>query len=103
MMKTVVEILMPVINEAGEYLDVEGKPMERNKIIHGKSVIPEQQFSKELYYLLHWGLETNFTYDDKGNSIPYSSTVGICQHIKTGHIQTFHPAVIRVIGMEQKK
>jgi len=91
---TVVEIQKPVYNEDGELLDIENKPMDAKKINQ------KQQFIAEMYYLLHWGLETNFVYDQSHNPIPYSSTVGICQHIKTGVIETFIPGVIKVIGNE---
>jgi len=94
---TVIEVQKPVYNEDGELLDVENKPMD------SKRKDQKQQLTGEMYYLLHWGLETNFVYDKSQNPIPYSSTIGICQHIKTGVIETFIPGVIKVIGHEVNK
>jgi len=98
MKRTVVEVLKPVYNERGEYLDVNNEPMSMD--IKKGSKQQEQQFSIEQYYLLHWGLETSIEYDADKNPIPYTSTVGICQHLKTGHIETFLPGILKVIGTE---
>jgi hypothetical protein len=96
-LQTVIEIQKPVYNEAGELLDIDNEPMDVSKLDQ------KQQFLGELYYLLHWGLETNFVYDQNNTPIPYSSTVGICQHIKTGQIEKFIPGVIKVLGHEDNK
>lgn len=90
---TVVEILKPVYNEDGKLID------KKNEIFEN-GTDQEVQMKPEQYYLLHWGLETNFTHDQNGYPIPYSSTVGVCQHIKTGVIETFIPGVIKVLGKE---
>ena len=95
--QTVVEIPKPVYNEKGEQLDVDDKPMNP---VAKKQQTP--QYRKELYFLLHWGLETNFTYDQAQNPIPYTSTVGIVQHIETGVIETFIPGVMTVIGHQHE-
>lgn len=58
----------------------------------------ESIMSPREYYLLHWGLETEIMRDAQGNPVPLTYTVGICQDIKTGHIETFGPKVIKVIG-----
>jgi hypothetical protein len=94
-LNTVIEVEKPVYNEDGDLLGIDNKPWDINKDV-------KQQFVKEKYYLLHWGLETNFVYDQDSRPIPYSSTVGICQHIKTGGIQTFIPSVIKVVGYEME-
>jgi hypothetical protein len=91
---TVVEVQKQVFNE-------EGKPLDVNNHVFNPAGA-EAQLTPELYYLLHWGLETNFTYDKDRNPIPYTSTVGICQHIKTGMIETFYPGALKVIGKETR-
>ena len=88
-----------VYNESGEMLDKTGKPIKEG----ANTAIQEPDMKSEMYYLLHWGLETSITYDNEHNPIPYTSTVAICQHIQTGHIQTFQPSSIKVIGVEHKK
>lgn len=99
MKKTVIEVLKPVMNENGDYLDINNEPMKMD--LKGTSKVPqEQQFSQERYYLLHWGLETNIIYDAEKNPIPYTNTVGICQHMTTGYVETFLPGMIKVIGFE---
>ena len=94
--RIVVEVIRFVYNEAGEQLDKQGKPIKE-----GGTAIQEPETVNEMFYLLHWGLETSMVYDASQYPIPYSQTVGICQHIKTGHIQTFLPSLIRVVGFEQ--
>jgi hypothetical protein len=53
--------------------------------------------SKARYYLLHWGLKYDLISEEKG-SVPIHYTIGICQHCKTGVIETFLPEQLRVIG-----
>jgi hypothetical protein len=56
---------------------------------------------KNRYYLLHWGLECNVVNgNNPGEIIPVTYTVGICQNISTGQIETFPPRQIRVLGDE---
>lgn len=93
--RTVVEVIKDVFNEDGLPIDVEGIPLGDKK----KDQVP--QTTTELYYLLHWGLQVTMIYDKEQNPIPLTTTVGICQHIKAGFIETFLPNRLKVIGVEK--
>jgi hypothetical protein len=93
--RKVIEVLRPVYNEQEEQLDTEGNVMGSDK-----KKVQEPMMKPVKYYLLHWGVQSDIVYSE-GNPIVYSDTVGICQHIETGHIQTFLPTEIRIIGVEK--
>lgn len=58
---------------------------------------------KARYYLLHWGLKYNIVPLEDGGGMPVYYTVGICQHIKTGVIETFMPEQLTVLGDKIKE
>lgn len=58
---------------------------------------------KDIYYLLHWGLKYDMLPDSYGQLVPVHYTVAICQHIKTGTIETFLPDQLRVLGLNVKE
>lgn len=93
--KTVVEVTKMVYDEQGNLLDVENKPMNPRKQDQRQQIVTER------YYLLHWGLQVGVAYDKESNPIPYSQTVAICQHIKTGKVETFIPNDITIVGTER--
>jgi hypothetical protein len=58
---------------------------------------------KDRYYLLHWGLKFNIVPLENGGGVPVHYTVAICQHIKTGVIETFIPEQLKVLGDQIKE
>jgi dethiobiotin synthetase len=92
--KTVVEVMKPVYNEKEQQLDVDGE-------VWDESSEKEPQMEPQTFYLLHFGLQPNFVYDKDGKVIPYSETMGICQHMESGHIQLIHPTQLRVLGVAE--
>ena len=60
------------------------------------NIVPDKE---GLYYLLHWGLQTQIVYDANGNPVPVTNTVGICQERETGEIFLFPPQQIKVVGI----
>jgi len=58
------------------------------------------QYSKSRWWLLHWGLENKTIEMDKGQIIPVSYTVAICENYESGQVQTFLPDQIRIIGKQ---
>jgi hypothetical protein len=57
---------------------------------------------KDLYYLLHFGMKYDLIPGESGYMIPVQYSVAICQHLKTGQIETFMPEQLRVEGNEIK-
>ena len=53
---------------------------------------------KEVYYLLHFGLDAGHMPGSDGKYHPVNWTVAICEHIETGKIVKFVPEVLKVIG-----
>ena len=89
MIKTLVEVKIELVNK-------EGKPIDKdNKLIEAGE---QSIFVPKKFILLHWGLETELVYDSEKNPIPFTYTVGICQDVETGHIDTFGPKAIKIIG-----
>lgn len=60
------------------------------------------QEKKDLYYLLYWGLKYDLIPGENGYMIPVHYTISICQHLKTGQIETFMPEQLKVEGSETK-
>jgi len=58
----------------------------------------EPETEKDYFFLLHWGLEYTII-----NEVAVNFTVGICENVKTGQIQTFLPEQIRIIGQKIKE
>ena len=58
---------------------------------------------KEIYILLHWGLKYNIIPLEDGGGVPVHYTVGVCQHMKTGVIETFLPEQLKVLGDKIKE
>jgi len=58
---------------------------------------------QEKYYLLHWGLKYDLIPDPNDNFYPVHFTVAICQHYKTGVIETFLPTQLRILGVNLKE
>jgi hypothetical protein len=93
--KTVVKVMVPEMDDEGNYLDKDGKPIEYS---NKTKTMPEPAMKEALYYLLHWGLHMEILVDKDGNRYPASYTVGICQHIKDGRIKIFAPEELTVLG-----
>ena len=60
-------------------------------------------FMKDRYLLHHWGIEYRFVAGAEGQPVPVYFTVGICEHVGTGQIETFLPKDLRVIGKQIKE
>ena len=79
------------------------------KMSHLKTVVEvtfEDEDGKEArdrYFLLHWGLKYDMIADSYQNLVPVHYTVAICQHIKSGVIETFLPEQLRVEGINLKE
>lgn len=58
---------------------------------------------KDRYFLLHWGLKNDLVTDSNNNLIPVHYTVAICQHVKSGLIETFLPEQLKVEGVNIKE
>ena len=54
---------------------------------------------KDRYILLYWGLKYDMIADSYQNLVPVHYTIAICQHIKTGVIETFLPEQLKIIGI----
>ena len=83
--RTIVKVIEPVLDE------------EDNPVLDEDK---KEKFTEELYYLLHWGLTYEIrTHQDQYFTVQY--TIGICQHIESGVIMSFIPAVLTVVGKEK--
>ena len=58
---------------------------------------------RDNYFLLHWGLKYDMLPDSYGNLVPVHYTIAICQHCKSGVIETFLPGQLRVLGINMKE
>ena len=63
----------------------------------------ETLYEKDLYILLHWGLEYTIIEVSENMRTGVSYTVAICQNIKSGVIRCFRPEMLTVLGKEIKE
>ena len=60
-----------------------------------KLIVEEQEV---YYHFLHWGLTAGPLADGEGKVVTAQWTVAICEHIETGIVFTFIPALIKFVG-----
>jgi len=63
----------------------------------------ETLYEKDLYFLLHWGLDYTIVETDDEHRMGVSFTIAICEHVKSGAIRCFRPEELLIIGREIKE
>jgi len=63
----------------------------------------ETLYEKDLYYLLHWGLDYTIIETNDDMRVGVSYTVAICQNMETNIVRCFRPEQLQVLGREIKQ
>ena len=55
-------------------------------------------YEKDVYFLLHWGLDYTIIEMNEEMRIGVSYTVAICQNMETNIVRCFRPEQLRILG-----
>ena len=60
-------------------------------------------YESDEYWLLHFGLDYRIFEIEEGKSVAVNYTTAICEHKKSGRIECFLPAQLKILGREIKE